>query len=64
MSHKKITVSLSGTTVSGDNYYLALNYAPESDVDKRTILMRFVFTQAMIIHVKDLSKMPALPFAT
>lgn len=31
VSHKKITVSLSGTTVSGGNYYLALNYAPESD---------------------------------
>ncbi len=48
-----------------DNYLIwhnFVNYAPESDVDKRSILLRFVLTQNLIIHAKDISKKPALPF--
>ena len=31
VSHKQINANMSGTTVSGGNYYLALNYSTESD---------------------------------
>ena len=50
-----------------DNYLIwhnFVNYAPESEVDKRSILLKFVMTQAMVIHVADISKKPAMPFAT
>ena len=39
-----------------------VNYAPESEVDKRSILLRFALTQNMVIHTEDISKKPALPF--
>ena len=32
VSHKQITVNLSGPTPSGGRYYLALTYSPESDI--------------------------------
>ncbi len=41
-----------------------INYAPESEIDKRTILMRFVFTQNIVIKVEDISKKPVLPFVS
>ena len=31
VSHKQISVNLSGSTTSGGSYYLALNYSPDSD---------------------------------
>lgn len=40
-----------------------VNYAPESEVDKRAILLKFTLTQNMVIHVRDISKKPAMPFA-
>ncbi len=49
-----------------DNYLIwhnFVNYVPESDVDKHTILLRFVLTQNLVIHTEDVSKKPALPFA-
>ena len=39
-----------------------VNYAPESEVDKRTIFLKFVLTQNMMIHSKDVSRKPVLPF--
>ena len=49
-----------------DNYLIwhnFINYAPESEIDKRDILLRFSLTQNLTILVKDISKKPALPFA-
>lgn len=40
-----------------------VNYAQESSVEKRSILLKFAFTQRKTIRSRDISKMPALPFA-
>ncbi len=40
-----------------------VNYAPESEVDKRSILLKFVVSQAIVIHAADVSKKPSMPFA-
>ena len=39
-----------------------INYAPESEIDKRTILLRFAVTQNMTFHVEDIARKPVLPF--
>ncbi len=49
-----------------DNYLIwhnFVNYAPESEVDKRSILLKFVMTQNMMIRFGDISKKTPLPFA-
>ena len=40
-----------------------VNYAPESETEKRAILLKFALTQNLTVHAKDISKKPALPFA-
>ncbi len=40
-----------------------VNYAPESEIDKRSILLRFVTTQNITIHTEDIAAKPMLPFA-
>ncbi len=48
-----------------DNYLIwhnFVNYAPESEIDKRSIFLRFVLTQDMTIHVNEISRKPVLPF--
>lgn len=63
---KKFFITFDGVSSKHlDNYLIwhnFVNYAPESDIDKRTILLRFVLTQNLIIHAEDISKKPALPF--
>ena len=48
-----------------DNYLIWHNFvncAPESEVDKRVILLKFVLTQSMTIFYRDIPKKPELPF--
>lgn len=48
-----------------DNYLIwhnFVNYAPESDIDKRSILLKFVAAQRLEIHTADVSAKPPLPF--
>ena len=39
-----------------------VNYAPESETEKRAILLKFALTQNLTVHAKDISRKPALPF--
>ncbi len=63
---KRFMMKFKGVSTKHLNNYLIwhnfVNYAPESEVDKRNILLKFVMTQAMIIHVADIPKKPAMPF--
>lgn len=63
---KRFMMKFKGVSTKHLNNYLIwhnfVNYAPESEVDKRNILLKFVMSQAMIIHVTDISKKPAMPF--
>ena len=59
-------MTFKGVSTKHLNNYLIwhnfVNYAPESGVDKRSILFKFVMTQTMSIHAVDISKKPAMPF--
>ena len=63
---KRFMDSFRGVSTKHLNNYLIwhnfVNYAPESEVEKRAILLKFVLKQAITIHVRDISKKPALPF--
>ncbi len=63
---KRFMDRFKGVSTKHLNNYLIehnfVNYAPESEVDKRVILLKFALTQNMVIHVRDISKKPALPF--
>ena len=64
---KQFLMPFNGVSTKHLNNYLIrhnfVNYAPESEVDKRAILLKFVLTQPMTIFCRDISKKPALPFA-
>ncbi len=64
---KQFMMKFKGVSTKHLNNYLIwhnfVNYAPESEVDKRSILLKFVLTQAMVIHAADISRKPAMPFA-
>ena len=64
---KRFIDRFKGVSTKHLNNYLIwhnfVNYAPESEVDKRSILLKFVMTQAMLIHTADISRKPAMPFA-
>jgi transposase-like protein len=65
---KRFIDRFKGVSTKHLNNYLIwhnfVNYAPESEVDKRSILLKFVMTQAMVIHAADISQKPAMPFVT
>lgn len=56
---KRFIAPFNGVSTKHLNNYLIwhnfVNYAPESDVDKRSILLRFVTTQNITIHTEDIS---------
>ncbi len=64
---KRFMIRFNGVSTKHlDNYLIwhnFVNYAPESDVDKRSILLKFVLMQNVTIHVEDIAKKPILPFA-
>ena len=64
---KKFIAKFDGISSKHLNNYLIwhnfVNYAPESDVDKRSILLKFVLTQNMMFHAVDISKKPPIPLA-
>ena len=63
---KRFMYGFRGVSSKHLNNYLIwhnfVNYAKESEVDKRTILLKFVLTQNMVIHSNDVSRKPVLPF--
>lgn len=63
---KRFMYGFRGVSSKHLNNYLIwhnfVNYAPESEVDKRTILLKFVLTQNIVIHSVDVSRKPVLPF--
>ncbi len=64
---KQFMSTFNGVSTKHLNNYIIwhnfVNYAPESEVDKRSILLRFALTQNITIHSSDISKKPPLPFA-
>ena len=65
-SLKLFMAPFKGVSTKHLNNYLIwhnfVNYAPESDIDKRSILLKFVVTQCLEIHTADVSAKPILPF--
>ncbi len=63
---KQFINKFNGVSTKYLNNYLIwhnfVNYAPESEIDKRTILLKFALTQNITIHLADISHRPALPF--
>ena len=63
---KQFLMPFNGVSTKHLNNYLIwhnfVNYAPESEVDKRVILLKYVLTQPMTILCRDISKKPPLPF--
>ena len=64
---KRFIDRFKGVSTKHLNNYLIwhnfVNYATKSEVDKRSILLKFVVSQAMVIHAADVSKKPTMPFA-
>ncbi len=64
---KKFMGTFNGVSTKYLNNYLIwhnfVNYAPESDIDKRTIILKYALTQPKTIHTRDISKRPVLPFS-
>ncbi|MBR1440899.1 MAG: IS1595 family transposase [Lachnospiraceae bacterium] len=64
---KRFMYGFNGVSTKHLNNYLTwhnfVNYAKGSAIDKKAILLRFSLTQNMVLHVKDIAKKPALPFA-
>ena len=63
---KRFMYGFRGVSSKHLNNYLIwhnfVNYAKESEVDKRTILLKFVLIQNMVIRSADVSRKPVLPF--
>lgn len=63
---KLFLADFKGVSTKHLNNYLIwhnfVNYAPESEVDKRSILLKYTLTNNVTIHYKDIPRKPVMPF--